>query len=384
MKILEKSSIIPFNRPWQSTREEELVVQSLASGKLCGDGPFTRTAREMLEKLTGAPAALLTTSCTSALELAALLLEVGPGDEVILPSFTFVSTANPFCLRGATPVFVDINPQTMNMDPTQVASLVTDRTRVVVPVHYAGLGCDLDPILALASARGFHVVEDAAQAVGSTRNGKVLGTEGTFGTYSFHDTKNITCGEGGALLINDPAFVERALVLREKGTNRSQFLRGMVDKYTWVDAGSSFLPSDLLAALLVAQLEDLELITSHRRRIWNSYHDELADLHVQGKIFLPQKSLFDESNGHMFWLRCADLDERTRLIAFLKGRDITAPFHYVPLHLSPLGRRYGGREGQLPHTEALADRLVRLPLWAGLSQDEAFRITNSVKEFYLG
>jgi dTDP-4-amino-4,6-dideoxygalactose transaminase len=374
---------IPFNRPWRAGREMEFLSESLASGMLCGDGPYTKRAQAALERITGAAGALLTTSCTMALELAALGLDLQPGDQVIVPSFTFVSTANPFQLRGANIVFADIDPRTMNMDPKHVESIVTDRTRVVVPVHYAGVGCDLDPILALSRPRGIRVVEDAAQCIGACRNGKPLGTVGTFGTISFHETKNIGCGEGGVLLINDPAYLERAAILREKGTNRSQFLAGTVDKYTWVDAGSSFLPADLLAAILVAQLEELDSITACRRRSWSRYHERLLDLHLDGRIVLPDPNLFRESNGHIFWLLCGRPEERPKLIEFLAARGIQATFHYVPLHLSPMGKRLGGREGQLPVTEALANRLVRLPMWAELREEQIDAVASAVREFYL-
>jgi len=373
---------IPFHRPWKGARDSELIARCLESGSFSGDGPFTLQARALLERLTGAPAVLLTTSCTAALELAALLLDICPGDEVILPSFTFVSSANPFCLRGAHPRFVDIDPRTLNMDPSGIPELLTERTRAVVPVHYAGVACDLDPILKLSQRWGFHVVEDAAQAIGSTRKGRPLGTEGVLGAVSFHGTKNIGCGEGGALLVNDAELVEAALVLREKGTNRSQFLRGMVDKYTWVDVGSSFLPSDLLAALLVSQLEDLELVTRKRRRLWMLYHEELLPLARQGVLTLPDPADFAEANGHIFWMLCGDALERTRLIDFLRSFGIQAAFHYVPLHLSPIGRHFGGCEGQLPVTEDLAERLLRLPLWAGMEEDLVHRVGERLREFY--
>lgn len=336
----------------------------------------------MLSSLTGAPTVLLTTSCTSALELSALLLGIEPGDEVLLPSFTFVSTANAFCLRGAVPVFTDIDPATMCMDPASAAQLVSPRTRAIVPVHYAGVPCDMDAILALARRHGLRVVEDAAQAIGATRDGRHLGTEGDLGTLSFHETKNVVCGEGGALLVNDPALAERALILREKGTNRAQFLQGAVDKYTWVDVGSSFLCSDMLAAMLCAQLEEIEEVTRRRRRLWALYREELSDLEGQGAIVLPDPGRFEEANGHIFWFLCADSQQRRRLIDFLKQRGISAAFHYVPLHLSPMGRRFGGRNGQLPATEDLADRLVRMPLWAGLDEDDARGVADAVREFY--
>jgi len=373
---------LSFNRPWRASRESLRIQECLASGKLSGDGPFTQQVRTWLEALTGAPAVLLTTSCTSALELAALLLNLQPEDEVILPSYTFVSTANPFCLRGAVPVFADIDPATMNMDPRHALSLVTDRTRAFVPVHYGGVGCSMDQLLAFSRGAGIAVVEDAAQGIGATRKGRALGSEGALGAISFHETKNIGCGEGGALLVNDVYLVERALVLREKGTNRSQFLRGMVDKYTWVDVGSSFLSSDLLAALLLSQLEELELVTASRRRLWQAYHEELSPLARKGHLFLPDPQLQEEGNGHIFWMLASDATERDRLIEHLRQRGVAACFHYVPLHLSPMGRRYGGREGQLPVTESLAGRLVRLPLWAGMQEDDARWAAQAVNGFY--
>jgi len=373
---------LPFNRPWRASRELQRIQECLKAGKLSGDGPFTLQVRSWLEKITGAQAVLLTTSCTSALELAALLLDTGPGDEVIMPSFTFVSTANPFCLRGAVPVFADIDPATMNMDSHHALELVTRRTRAFVPVHYAGVGCAMEPLLEVSRSTGIAVVEDAAQGIGATRNGRALGSEGVMGAISFHETKNIGCGEGGALLVNDRALVERALVLREKGTNRSQFLRGMVDKYTWVDVGSSFLSSDLLAALLLSQLEELELITASRRRLWQAYHEELSPLMQNGDLFLPDSRLQEEGNGHIFWMLAKDEAQRDALIEHLRGHGIAACFHYVPLHLSPMGRRYGGREGLLPVTESVAPRLLRLPLWAGMQEDDARWAAQIVREFF--
>jgi dTDP-4-amino-4,6-dideoxygalactose transaminase len=373
---------IAFSRPWLAGREYDYVRQSLDSGELSGDRGFTRRCQTFLEQRLGARRVLLTTSCTSALEMAALLLYVAPGDEVILPSYTFVSTANAFHLRGATLRFVDIRPDTMNMDADRVAEAIGPRTRAIVPVHYAGVGCDMDQIFALARPHGIAVVEDAAQAVDATYRGRALGTLGDLGTFSFHDTKNFVCGEGGALLVNRDDLIDRAEITREKGTDRSRFLRGQVDKYTWVDKGSSYVPSDLLAALLLAQLESIDEITARRQRVYDAYHDAFAPLEEAGVLRRPVIPEGCRCNFHMYFIVLPDLDTRTRLIDWLKARGITAVFHYVPLHTSPVGLSLGWRHGTLPVTESVAERLLRLPMHAGLTDDDVGRVIESVHAFF--
>jgi dTDP-4-amino-4,6-dideoxygalactose transaminase len=374
--------MIPFNKPWLSGREAEYLAQSLATAKLCGDGDFSRRCEAFMEERFGARKVLLTTSCTSALELAALLLDVGPGDEVILPSFTFVSTANAFLLRGAELRFVDIQPDTLNIDPARVSEAVTKRTRVIVPVHYAGIGCGMAALTVLARDRGVAIVEDAAQGVDATYKGRHLGTIGDLGAYSFHETKNFVCGEGGALVINREDLIERAQVLREKGTNRSAFLRGQVDKYTWVDVGSSFLPADPLAAVLLAQLEAMEAITERRRAAHDFYHQALEPLEARGWLRRPVIPDNCQTNFHMYYLLVEDLAVRTDLIAHLKQDGVQAAFHYVPLHSSPKGRSLGGSQGPLPVTERIADQLVRLPMHACLTEDDLARVAQSVIRFF--
>jgi dTDP-4-amino-4,6-dideoxygalactose transaminase len=371
---------IPFNRASLAGPEPEYLLQAVANGHLAGDGPFTLRCHKLLQDALGVQRALLTTSCTHALEMAALLLEVGPGDEVIVPSFTFVSTANAFALRGARLVFADIRPDTLNMDEQRLERLITSRTRAIVPVHYAGVGCEMDAICAIAAKHGVAVVEDNAHGLFGRYRNRWLGTFGALATQSFHETKNFTCGEGGALLINEDRFVERAEILREKGTNRSRFFRGQVDKYTWVDIGSSYLPSEILAAFLYAQLETRERIQARRRQIWESYRDRLAGWGRDNDVQLPFVPAHCEQPYHMFYLVMPSLAARTALIERLKAQGILAVFHYLPLHLSDMGRRYGGREGDCPVTEAVSDRLVRLPMFGALTDSDLEEVVAAVME----
>lgn len=373
-------SRIPFNRPGLAGPELDLVAEAVASGRISGDGAFTRRCQELLERELGVPRCFLTTSCTHALELAALLLDIGPGDEVIVPSFTFVSTANAFALRGARPVFADSRPDTLNLDEERLAALVTRRTRAIVAVHYAGVGCAMERVGEVAAAHGLAVVEDNAHGLFGRYRGRWLGTFGALATQSFHETKNFTCGEGGALLVNDPALVARAEILREKGTDRSRFFRGEVDKYTWVDVGSSYLPSDLLAAFLAAQLEAREAVQARRRAIWEAYRDGLADWAEEQGVGLPVVPDDCEQAYHLFYLMLPSLDARTALIDHLRAREIHAVFHYVPLHLSAMGRRFGGRPGDCPVAETAGDRLLRLPFFNGLRADEQERVIAAVRE----
>ena len=372
---------IPFNRPSLAGREEEYMRRAVASGHLSGDGEFTRACHALLEKSLGTPKALLTTSCTHALEMAAILLRVGPGDEVILPSFTFVSTANAFVLRGARPVFADIRPDTLNLDETKLGSLLTPRTKAIVVVHYAGVACEMDSILAVAKRAGAAVVEDNAHGLFGRYRGKFLGTFGALATQSFHETKNFTCGEGGALLVNDPALVERAEVIREKGTYRTRFFRGEVDKYTWRDIGSSYLPSELLAAFLLAQLEERDRIQARRRKIWDRYAEELRDWARERGARLPVVPADAEHPSHLFHLILPSLETRSALIAHLKSRGILAVFHYLPLHLSEMGKTFGGVEGSCPVTEEMSDRLLRLPFFNDLTEDEQSRVIEAIRDF---
>jgi dTDP-4-amino-4,6-dideoxygalactose transaminase len=357
------------------------VSEAFASGHLSGDGSFTRRCQAWLQARTECRLALLTTSGTAALEMAALLLDIGAGDEIIVPSFTFVSTVNAFVLRGARPVFIDIRPDTFNMDESLLESLITPRTRAVVPVHYAGVGCEMDRIAAIAAAAGVPVVEDNAHGLLGTYRGRPLGSFGALATQSFHETKNFSCGEGGALLINDPAHCERAEIIREKGTDRSRFFRGQVDKYTWVDIGSSFLPSDILAAVLLSQFESAPIIQGRRRHIWEYYREHLAGwAHAQG-VRLPVVPPHCTQPWHMFSLVLPSLEDRQALIAHLRAANIGAVFHYVPLHLSEMGRRFGGHPGQCPATEAISDRLLRLPFFADLAGEQLERVVESVLQF---
>jgi dTDP-4-amino-4,6-dideoxygalactose transaminase len=355
---------IPFNRPALVGTELQYLSEVLDGRHLSGDGSFSRRCHGVLERLTGTRKALLTHSGTAALEMAAMLANVGPGDEVIIPSFTFVSTANAFVLRGAVPVFVDVRADTLNLDETLIAEAVTPRTRAIVPVHYAGVSCAMGAILDIARAHGLLVIEDAAQGVGAKWRGRALGTLGELGCVSFHETKNVVSGEGGALLVNEDRFIERAEVLREKGTNRSRFFRGQVDKYTWIDIGSSYLPSELIAAVLLAQLEQTDELNRRRLEVWSRYHEAFADLEAEELVRRPIVPSDCEHNGHMYYLLLPSLDRRTAVLAALKKREIGAVFHYVPLHSSPAGRKYGRTfRHALPVTDRASDTLVRLPLW---------------------
>lgn len=373
---------IPFNKPSLVGNELAYIQQALEAGHISGDGTFTKKCHAFLERELGVPKALLTTSCTHALEMAALLLDIQPGDEVILPSFTFVSTINAFVLRGARPVFIDIRPDTMNMDEGKLAERVTPSTKAIIPVHYAGVSCEMEAILSLAAQHNLAVVEDNAHGLFARYRGNPLGSLGTFATQSFHETKNFTCGEGGALLINHPQYFERAEHIREKGTNRSQFFRGQVDKYTWVDIGSSYLPSEVLAGYLLAQFERKELIQDRRRQIWWTYHESLDELEMAGKIRRPIIPPHCEQSYHMYYLLTPTLEVRTGLIHFLRKRGILAIFHYQPLHLSHMGQRYGGRAGDCPVTESISDRLVRLPFYIELSNQEQADVVAGIYDFF--
>jgi dTDP-4-amino-4,6-dideoxygalactose transaminase len=357
---------ITLNRPYITGTEWQYMSEAHASGHLAGDGQFTKRCHTWLEKNTGCQKALLTHSCTAALDMAAILADVRPGDEVIMPSFTFVSTANAFVLRGAVPVFVDVRSDTFNLDETKIAAAITRRTKAVVPVHYAGVACEMSAITAIAKQHHLLVVEDAAQAILSSYRGQPLGTIGQLGTLSFHETKNVISGEGGALLINDQALIERAEVIREKGTNRSRFFRGEVDKYTWIDIGSSFLPGELIAAFLFAQLEQAQSLTARRLGIWNTYHAAFADLEARELVRRPIVPKDCQHNAHMYYLVLRDLPSRQRFIAELKDSNIFPVFHYVPLHDSPAGRKWGRVVGDLSNTVRGGECLVRLPLWIGL------------------
>ena len=372
---------IPFNRATLLGHELEYVEQAVANGHISGDGPFGRRCEELLEEAVGCDRALLTTSCTHALELAALLLDVGPGDEVIVPSFTFASTATAFVLRGARIVFCDVRVDTLNLDESLLPDVLTERTRAIVPVHYAGVACELDAICELADARGVAVVEDNAHGLFGRYRGRPLGTFGTFAAQSFHETKNVTCGEGGALLVNRPGYVERAEIMREKGTDRKRFFRGQVDKYTWVDLGSSYVLSDLAAGFLAAQLEAREAIQEARRRVWERYRDGLSTWAERRGARFPIVPEHCEQPFHMFAVLLPSLEERTALIEHLRARGILAVFHYLPLHLSAMGRRYGGRPGQCPVAEDASDRLLRLPFYTGLSEAEQDEVIDAIEAF---
>ena len=374
--------MIHFNVPPFLGTEPEYVRQAAEGHKICGDGPFTKRCQEWMERRFDAHKVLLTTSGTTALEMAAILCDLDPGDEVILPSYTFSSTATAFQLVGARLVFVDVRPDTMNIDESLIEDAITDRTKVIVAVHYAGVACEMDTIMRIAREHKLFVVEDAAQGVMSTYKGKALGTIGTFGCYSFHETKNYSMGEGGAIVINDPAFVERAEIIREKGTNRQRFFRGQVDKYTWVDRGSSYLPSDLLAAYLWAQLEQADMINDNRLVAWRAYDEGLQDLAASGRIELPQVPAGCVHNAHMYYIKCADLDERTALIAHLKSRGITSVFHYIPLHSSPAGQMFGRFHGTDTYTTSESDRLVRLPLYYGIEPSDVSQVLDAIHEFF--
>jgi dTDP-4-amino-4,6-dideoxygalactose transaminase len=370
---------IPFNRPHLPQAAFAYLHQAVMNMHLSGDGPFTRRCHVLLQELLGAPHVLLTTSCTHALEMTALLLDLAPGDEVIVPAYTFTSTVNAYVLRGVRPIFADIREDTLNLDERNLDRLITRRTRAIIPVHYAGVACDMDTILRLANEAGIAVVEDNAHGLLGRYRGKNLGTFGCLATQSFHETKNFQCGEGGALVINDHRFTERAEILREKGTNRSRYFRGEIDKYTWVDMGSSFLPSDALAALLLAQLEDHEHIQRRRAAIWNSYRDGLAEWAMDRGVRLPHVPDECEQPAHLFYMILPTLEDRQVLLAHLKAQGVFATFHYQPLHLSDMGRRFGGRENDCPVTEWLSDRLLRLPLYPDLTDADVVRVTQAVK-----
>jgi dTDP-4-amino-4,6-dideoxygalactose transaminase len=372
---------IPFNRAGLVGNEFRYIFQALELGHISGDGRFTRKCHELLEKELGVGKALLTTSCTHALEMAALLLDIQPGDEVIVPSFTFVSTANAFVLRGARPVFCDIRPDTLNLDESRIDQLITPRTKAVVAVHYAGVGCEMESIVTLAKRRGIAVVEDNAHGLFGKFKDKYLGTFGCLATQSFHETKNFTCGEGGALLINDSRYSERAEVLREKGTNRNRFFRGQVDRYTWVDLGSSYLPSDVLAAFLFAQFEHRDQIQSRRRHIWEHYREQLGGWASQNNVRLPFVPEYCEQPWHMFYMLMPSLEARQALIAHLKEREILSVFHYLPLHLSGMGQRWGGKEGDCPVTERVSDCVIRLPFYNELNEADQARVVAALTEF---
>jgi dTDP-4-amino-4,6-dideoxygalactose transaminase len=377
--MMSNDAPIPFNRPYLAGGELANLADAAQSGRLAGDGDYTARCHALLARTLGVGKVLLTTSCTHALELAALLLNLEPGDEVIVPSYTFVSVVNAFVLRGARPVFADIRPDTLNLDESVLEALITPRTKAIVPVHYGGVGCEMDAILELAAPRGIAVIEDNAHGLFGRYKGRWLGTMGQFGTLSFHETKNFTCGEGGALLVNDPAFSERAEILREKGTNRARFFRGQVDKYTWVDVGSSYLPSELLAAFLLAQLEARERIQEQRRRIWHYYAEHLADWAQTRDVGLPHVPDHCDQAYHLFYLVLPSFALRQALIAHLKANHIGSAFHYQPLHLSDMGRSFGGADGDCPVCERLSDRLVRLPFHTALTDDDLGRVVDAVR-----
>ena len=375
--------MISFNMPPHIGKEEKYVLEAIRQDKIAGDGYFAKQCQDWFEKYTATPKALLTTSCTHALEMAALLIGIKPGDEVIMPSYTFVSTANAFALRGAKIVFVDIRPDTMNIDETKIETAITAKTKAIVPVHYAGVGCEMDAIMEIADQHGLIVIEDAAQGMMSTYKGKPLGTIGHIGTYSFHETKNYTSGgEGGLILLNDKCFIDQAEIIREKGTNRNQFFRGQVDKYTWVDLGSSYLPSELQAAYLYAQLLDADSINQNRLSSWQFYFDGFEELEQRGYLersFIPSDC---QQNAHMFYLKTKNLNERTTLLEYLKQNDVLAVFHYVPLHSSKAGKQFGYFHGEDQYTTKESERIIRLPLYYGLTREDQQKVINNVFKFY--
>jgi dTDP-4-amino-4,6-dideoxygalactose transaminase len=373
---------IPFNRPFAVGKEIDYIRQSIENMHTCGDGSFTKKCHALLEQTIGVPKALLTTSCTHALEMAALLLDIQPGDEVIVPSFTFVTTVNAFVLRGAHPVFIDVRPDTLNLDESKLEQLITPQTKAIIPVHYAGVGCEMEAILEIAGRYGITVVEDNAHGLFGKYKGKYLGTFGSLATQSFHETKNFSCGEGGALLINDSRYIERAEIIREKGTNRSRFFRGQVDKYTWVDLGSSYLPSDMLAAYLYAQLEVKDQIQLKRRQVWEYYYEHLQDWAQKHGIRFPIVPAHCGQAYHMFYLLMPSLEKRQALIAHLKAQGMSSVFHYLPLHLSDVGRSLGGKEGDCPVTEDVSERLLRLPFYNDLTLADQARVVASIHDFH--
>lgn len=376
--------MIVFNIPPYVGKEDEYIKEAMIKNhKLCGDGPFTKKCSKWMEEKFKSEKVLLTTSCTHATEMAAILANIKEGDEVIAPSFTFVSSVNPFVLRGAKIVFIDINPKTMNIDENLIEAAITDKTKVIVPVHYAGVSCEMDKIIEIAKKYNLIVIEDAAQGVMSEYKGKALGTIGEYGCFSFHETKNYSMGEGGALLIRDKENIEKAEIIREKGTNRSRFFRGQVDKYTWVDMGSSYLPSELNAAYLYAQLENAQLIFDDRMNSWNRYREGLQELEDKGLIELPYIPENCKHNAHMFYIKCKDLEERTKLIDFLKQNEIYAVFHYIPLHSAEAGVKYGRFHGEDKYTTKESERLLRLPLYYSLKAEEIDLVVEKIKNFYL-
>lgn len=374
-------SQIPFNRPFASGKEFEYIQEAIKNMELSGDGAFTKKCHALLEEILGISKALLTTSCTHALEMAALLLDIKPGDEVIVPSFTFVSTINAFVLRGATPVFCDIRPDTLNLDETKLEQLITEHTKAIVPVHYAGVACEMDAILEIAGRHDIAVVEDNAHGLFGKYKGKYLGTIGCMATQSFHETKNFTCGEGGALLINDPQYIDRAEIIREKGTNRSRFYRGQIDKYSWVDIGSSYLPSGILASFLYAQLQIRDQIQAKRKQVWEYYYEHLQDWASEHGVRLPIVPDHCEQAYHMFYVLMPSLSDRQALINHLKAQEIYSVFHYLPLHLSEVGRKLGGKEGDCPVTEDVSDRLLRLPFYNDMTEADQAKVVAEIKNF---
>ncbi|WP_104027611.1 dTDP-4-amino-4,6-dideoxygalactose transaminase [Vibrio jasicida] len=375
--------MIEFNRKPYTGNEDQYIQEVMQKHSICGDGEFTKKCHEWFQNHLGCERSLLTPSCTHALELAALLIDVKPGDEVIMPSYTFVSTANAFVLRGAKIVFVDIRPDTMNIDETLIEQAITDKTVAIVPVHYAGVACEMDTIMAIAQKHQLFVIEDAAQGVMSSYKGRPLGTIGDIGAFSFHDTKNYTSGgEGGLLVVNNPKFVERSEILREKGTDRSKFKRGMVDKYTWIDLGSSLLPSELQAAYLWGQMEVAEKINENRLASWNRYYKRLSELSQQGKIALPSMPEGCQHNAHMFYIKVADIEERTDLINFLKQKEIISVFHYVPLHSAPAGERFSRFSGEDNFTTQESEKIIRLPLWYGMEEHKVDAVSGAIESYF--
>lgn len=372
---------IPFNRAVIVGNEVDYIAQAIANGHISGDGPFTRKAQALLEDVLGVRKALLTTSCTHALEMMAILLDIQPGDEVIIPDFTFVSTVNAFVLRGARPIFLDVRPDTLNLDESRLEAAITPRTKAIVSVHYAGVGCDIDAILKIADYHDIPVVEDNAHGLFGKYKGRPLGSFGVLAALSFHETKNFSCGEGGALLINDPRWIERAEIIREKGTNRSRFFRGQVDKYTWVDIGSSYLPSDILAAFLFAQLEQRDKIQTHRRSVWETYQAGLGDWAAHHGVRLPVVPEYCDQAFHMYYLLLPGLAVRQRFLGYMREKDILSVFHYLPLHLSAMGQKFGGKAGDCPVSERVSEQLVRLPFYNGLSGPEQERVIDAVLAF---
>ncbi len=372
---------VDFNRPVTVGREFEYMRQAIENAHISGDGPFTKKCHAFLENGLGVDKALLTTSCTHALEMSAILLDIQPGDEVIIPDFTFVSTVNAFVLRGAKPLFIDVRPDTLNLDESKLEAALTARTKAIVPVHYAGVACDMDSIMEIANRRNIAVVEDNAHGLFGKYKGKYLGTFGSLASQSFHETKNFSCGEGGALLINNPVLAERAEIVREKGTNRSRFFRGLVDKYTWVDIGSSYLPSDILAAFLFAQFEQRQKIQSHRKNVWDMYHAALKDWTLKNGVQLPHVPDHCEQAYHMFYMLLPNLDVRQKLILYLRERGIYSVFHYLPLHLSDMGQGFGYRAGDCPITEKVSDQLIRLPFHNALTGNEQEQVIDAILDF---